>query len=168
MKKTKDTLKAEILIHIFNVLGVIPSKKTILNNCRGIIHKDYLLESKISEQLEDHVANYNVWGANLNIDDNLSILICPMSLDYLELNVIIAFNDINYFLSYRDYEDDEILECDIKYMVEGKIADANVLIQANLLSGIERVLAISPSVRQLDNTKLVEVFYDFIKVIENE
>jgi len=164
-------LKNEIVLHILSVIGAVAltnSVKTKLNNGTGIINKDYVLNDTIKQLDEDNknIINHNIYGCCLNYTEKDSINIYISSIndnDSLEIYCIIQSDDIYYYLNLYYSEEYKDFSTEFKYKLNNTIVDTNVIIQGNLLCGIEKVLDLGLIPNKIEDDNISLKFNEFIK-----
>lgn len=127
-------LTNEILLHVFNGLGITKSVDV------SLISDSFLLPKQIKfKVLDEDLIVVKLWGAQITIDKSRLRLLCgDFSMDTKELALVIKLDNCpsyGCYLSFQDIKDSFI----VFSLKDNEWLMANTYVQATFLAGMEQL-----------------------------
>jgi hypothetical protein len=121
-----DRLTKEIISHIFSHFGINTTGST-----KSLNSPEFLLPEKLKIQEDDKIFNYNIWGYQLAIDQEITFLLVECSKEFA---LFISMKDHPSYGLY--FSDQPLIACSLNgkdWMI------CNLYLQATFLAGMEQL-----------------------------
>lgn len=161
-------LLEEIVRHVFSNFAVIPSHYVNLDKSKSLARQEYLLQDKLSFELDNQVIRRNIWGCQISADpQEFKVLLgdCSQEKGVLEFAMIAQLKGAPFYGLYLALgeliQPEPMLACSLN----GKDwMECNTYLQATFLAGMEQVRDLGLSWNKCANyTEQHEALLSFIR-----
>jgi hypothetical protein len=162
-------LKKEIILNIFNVMGVFRDKTNFSASTliEPLIEEKFLLDKKLSFEIEDGTKRENqVFAATTKIDGNMiKVMIADIIDEIPEYAIIMQMDNFPSIAMRLSLEDDDYGT--MTFHIENKWIEIGTSAQARVLMGIENLSEIFAAwERMIDYKDMYSVLISFLNYVE--